>query len=300
LIEENAAGRIISSVARTPTGEIAGHDAVVLLDPASQIYENAAGAVSSTFRGQGVFFQLLKHTIQGTADRFGVKEILGEPVCNHLHLQKMCLQLDYKETGLEVDLMPEAAYTREGSATGRVSVLMGYFRHRPRPLKVYLPPVYRDQIAFLYSGLGLERAFAGAIDTTPMDKDSQGSIDIFASAQVARIAVSRIGSDFEDWLGPLETGAQEKNVSVFQVWLPLTSPFTAEATDVLRAHGYFIGGMLPNRPGGDGLLMQKVSGEIRWERIAFYSERAKQIGEMVKSDRDRMRSELARSRKMFR
>lgn len=40
LIEGNAAGEIISSVARTPTGEIAGHDALVVLDPATRLYEN--------------------------------------------------------------------------------------------------------------------------------------------------------------------------------------------------------------------------------------------------------------------
>ncbi|PKN04105.1 MAG: hypothetical protein CVU74_08605, partial [Deltaproteobacteria bacterium HGW-Deltaproteobacteria-9] len=46
LIEENAAGRVLSSVARTSTGEVVGHDALVLLDHATRLYENAAGVVS--------------------------------------------------------------------------------------------------------------------------------------------------------------------------------------------------------------------------------------------------------------
>ena len=37
LIEENAAGRIISCVARTPAGEVVGHNALVLLDPATHL-----------------------------------------------------------------------------------------------------------------------------------------------------------------------------------------------------------------------------------------------------------------------
>src|SRR5512133_765704 len=60
LIEENAADRILSSVARTPDGEVVGHDALILLDPATRLYENAAGMVLPGFRGQGVFFRLMK------------------------------------------------------------------------------------------------------------------------------------------------------------------------------------------------------------------------------------------------
>ena len=73
-------------------------------------------------------------------------------------------------------------------------------------------------------------------------------------------------------------------MAIFQVWLPLASPFVSAATDILRGHGYFLGGMLPCRRNGDGLLMQKVSQAPDWESIALYSERAKRIGEMIRRD----------------
>ena len=99
----------LSTVARTQTGEVIAHDALVLMDPDTRIYENAAGGVLPTFRGRGVFLRVMKHSIFDAAKRFGVAAIFGEPVCNHLQLQKMCSQLDYKESGLEVNLMPSAA-----------------------------------------------------------------------------------------------------------------------------------------------------------------------------------------------
>jgi hypothetical protein len=131
LIEENAAGRIISSVARTQTGEVVGHDALVLLDSASQIYENAAGAVLQAYRGYRIFPRLFRHSIVDASKRFGVEALIGEPVCNHPHLQKMCLELNFIELGLEVDLMPATAYTTDPSASGRVSVLQGCFIYKP-------------------------------------------------------------------------------------------------------------------------------------------------------------------------
>jgi hypothetical protein len=290
LIEENAVGRILSSVARTQTGEVVGHDALVLLDPGTRLYENAAGVVLSGFRGQGVFFRLMKHNIFDYAKRFGLQEILGEPVCNHLQLQKMCLQLGYRETGMEVDLMPAAAYTKEQSAHGRVSVLLGYFLHKSVPRTVFLPPAYRDELEYLYTGMGVERIFLRTKGDLPAEGDSQGKMDTFAFAQVARMSIHRIGSDFEAFILRLENEACARGTEIFQVWLPLTSPFASAATDILRMHDYFIGGLLPGWFGGDGLLMQKVTCETDWGRIALYSEHAKRIAEIVRSDQEKTKN----------
>ena len=284
LIEENTAGRVLSSVARTPTGEVVGHDALVLLDPATRLYENAAGVVLPGFRGQGVFFRLMRHNVFDYAKRLGLREILGEPVCNHLQLQKMCLQLDYRETGLEVDLMPAAAYTAEQSAQGRVSVLLGYFLHRPVERTVHLPPVYRAELEYLYAAMEVERTFAGTKAELPATGESQGNMATFAGAQVARTTIQRIGADFEAFILGLENEAGEKGTEVFQVWLPLASPFAPAATDIMRRYGYFIGGLLPGWIGGDGLLMQKVTGETDWGGIALYSEHAQRIAEIVRTD----------------
>lgn len=292
IIKENASGRLISCVARTSTGEVVGHNALVLLDPVTQLYENAAGAVLSTFRGQAIFPRLFEHTIVQTSKRFAVEGIIGEPVTNHTHLQKMCLQLNFKESGLEVDLMPAAAYGVGGGESRRVSVLLGYFIHKPKPQTVFLPPVYQDELDFLYAGLNLDRTFAPPEKILPAAGTSQGSMTLFELAQVARIRMTAVGSDFELYTSRLEQEAREKGVAVFQIWLPLTSPFAAAATDILREHGYFLGGVLPCFATGDGLLMQKVTHEPDWQAIQLFTERAKRIGEMVRRDWQSVRAKI--------
>ena len=284
LIEENAAGRVISCVARTAAGEVVGHNALVLLDPATHLYENAAGAVLPGFRGQSVFFRLFKHTIFDTSKRFGVEGIIGEPVCSHTHLQKMCMQLDFKESGLEVDLMPAAAYGLEPGPSSRVSVLLGFFKHKPRVQTVQVPTVYRSELEYLYAGLNVERTFMFSRSDSPVEGNSQGRLKLFDLAQVARMAIDCIGADFAPFISRMDSEAREKGMEIFQIWLPLDSPFTSAATDILRGYGYFLGGVLPCWPNGDGLLMQKVSQEPNWEGIALYSERAKSIGKMIRRD----------------
>lgn len=283
LIEENAAGRIISSVARTPTGEVVGHDALVLLDPANQIYENAAGAVLPAFRGYRIFPGLFRHSIVEASKRFGVEALVGEPVCSHPHLQKMCLELDFIELGLEVDLMPASAYTTDPNVSGRVSVLQGCFIHKPTAQDAHIPVIYHDKLEYLYAGLEGERTFVHSTDS-PAEGSSRGSVKLFDLAQVARIGMDSIGSDFESFIVQVENEAREKGVQVFQVWLPLSSPFAPMATDILRGQGFFLGGISPCRSNGDGLLMQKVSQTPNWEGMVLYSERGKKIGEMIRHD----------------
>ena len=290
IIKENASGRLISCVARTSAGEVVGHNALVLLDPVTHLYENAAGAVLSTFRGQAIFPRLFEHTIVHTSKRFAVEGIIGEPVTNHTHLQKMCLQLNFKESGLEVDLMPAAAYGMEGGESRRVSVLLGYFIHKPKPQTVFLPPVYQDELDYLYAGLDLERTFAPSEKILPVEGDSQGSITLFQMAQVARIRMTIIGADFDQYTSLLEHEARDEGITVFQIWLPLASPFAAAATDILRGHGYFLGGVLPCFATGDGLLLQKVSQEPYWQGIRLLTERSKKIVEMVRRDRQSVRA----------
>ncbi len=284
LIEENASGHILSSVARKPDGEVVGHNALILLDPATHLYENAAGAVLPTFRGQSIFPRLFKHTIVNTSKRFHVEGIIGEPVCSHTHVQKMSLELDFKESGLEIDLMPAAAYGLEPGALRRVSVLLGSFRHKPGAQIIQVPIAYRDELDYLYTGLNVERTYLFSTNGLPAEGNSRGRLDLFESAQVVRLLIDSIGPDFDSFISGMESAAREKGIVVFHVWLPLTSIHASAATDVLRGHGYFLGGVLPNRLSGDGLLMQKIGQEPDWEGIALYSARAKKIGEMIRRD----------------
>jgi hypothetical protein len=118
----------------------------------------------------------------------------------------------------------------------------------------------------------------------PAGGSSSGRMKVFDMAQVARIVVDCIGQDFDPYISRLESEARQRGVAVFQVWLPLASPFVSAATDILRRRRYFLGGMVPYFRDGDGLPMQKVRNEPDRESVAFYSHRASRIGEMIKRD----------------
>ena len=291
LIEENAAGRTISSVARTPKGDIVGHAALFHSAPYERIYESGAGLVHPAYSGgKGIFTRLGVHGHEVAAKKFDIELVYGEPVCNHPFAQKATASVGWITQAIEVDLMPASAYVKERSASGRVATLLDFKTLRPRPHTVYLPAIYEETMRFLYSGLDDERAFAGTEEAAP-EGVTEINTQVFDFAKVARLAVHRAGADFERGFDEEERKALGGGAIVLQVWLKLSWPWIGRVIALLRERGYFLGGLLPRWFDADGMLMQKVFGRPNWEGILLYSDRAKKIHKLVREDWQRVSAE---------
>lgn len=290
LIEENAAGRTVSSVARTPKGDIVGHNAIFSSAPYKKTYESGAGLVHPSYRGgAGIFTGLAVHGEKTAAPQFGVEAIFGEPVCNHVFAQRATASEGWMTQAIELDLMPGAAYDRERSAMGRVATLLDFKTLKPRPHEVYLPGLYEGPFHYLYGGLDDQRQIrisaAERLPEIPTDLNTQ----VFDFAQVARITVNRVGTDFITILDQEEKTLLDRNVVVIQVWLNLSWPWINAVVISLRAEAYFLGGLLPRWFDTDGMLMQKIIGRPNWEGIHLYSDRAKKLLGWVRADWERSR-----------
>ena len=289
LIEENAAGRTISSVARTPKGDIVGHVALFHSAPCERICESGAGLVHPSYRGgKGIYTGLGLHGMEVTAKKYNIELLFGEAVCNHIFAQKGTAKAGWITQAIEVDLMPAEAYDKEKSASGRVTALLDFKTLKPKPHTVYLPKVCEESMRFIYSGLDDDRDLLLSQDNLPSPIKTEIKTQVFDFAQVARLAVHDAGADFENTFDEQEKTVLEKGMAVIQVWLKLSWPWVGQAVDVLRKRGYFLGGVLPRWFDVDGMLMQKVIGKPNWEGIQLYSDRAKKILEMVKGDWQRV------------
>lgn len=284
LIEENKTGRIISSVARTEQGEIVGHVALFLSAPYKKSYESGAGLILPAYRGLGLNGPLLAHSFQKTSQRFEMEEIFGEAVCNHILMQKTSQNLGARSGVLEVDLMPASTYQHEKSATGRVSVMLGFITVKPKPHSLYLPSIYSSQLKTIYAGLEVERTFLPAQDIPPKHLYSRGQMEVMETAGMARISLSQIGDDFSRFIGAKEKEAREKKAEVIQVLLPLGIADIGYATEILRSQGFFLGGPLPRWFDTDGFLMQKVFHIPDWGSIKTYSPQDHLLLELTKED----------------
>jgi hypothetical protein len=288
LIEENAARRVISSVARTLRGDIVGHNALFNSAVHPGTYESGAGAVHAAYRGgKGIFTRMVDHGFAIAAASPGVNTVFCEPVCNHVFSQKLTDKAGMTLRAMEVDLMLAAAYEKEASASGRVSAFLTFKTVRPRPHAVYCPAAYRDVLRFLYEGLDDDRDFRLSSADTPPGSVSDIRTQVFAFAAVVRIAVHEPGEDFALRLEQLENELKDKGIVVFQIWLNLACPWVGKAVETLRGRGYFLGGALPRWFDSDGLLMQKILKIPDWDGIALFGDRAGQILKLVRDDWER-------------
>lgn len=285
LIEENAANRTVSSVAKTVNGEIVGHNALFNSAPSPGTFESGAGVVHAAYRGgKGIFTQLVAHGGEIAAGMANVHTVFGEPVCNHPFTQKLSGKMGFIPRALEVDLMPQKAYEKEVSAAGRVAAFLDFKTFRGKPHTLYLPPMYSEDFRFFYENFDDERQFRLANDTLPAGTLTDMRPQIFAFAAVARVAVQAIGADFSTCLDTLEKNLKKAGVLVTQLWLRLDCPWVGAATEILRERGYFIGGALPRWFDSDGFLMQKIDKRPDWQGIVTVAERGAQILERVRAD----------------
>jgi hypothetical protein len=289
LIEENAAGRTLSSVARTPKGDIVGHVALFHSAPYEKICELGAGLVHPSYRGgHGIYTGLGLHGMEVTARKFNIELLFGEAVCNHIFAQKGTAKAGWITQAIEVDLMPAEAYDKEKSASGRVTALLDFKTLKHKPHTAYLPKVCEESMRFIYSGLDDDRDLLLSQDELLSPIKTEIKTQVFDFAQVARLAVHAAGADFESAFDEQEKTVQEKGVVVLQVWLKLSWSWVGQAVDILRKRGYFLGGILPRWFDVDGMLMQKVIGKPNWEGIQLYFDRAKKILELIKADWQRV------------
>lgn len=285
LIEENQARRTISIVARTPRGDIVGHNAIFNSAPFPGLYESGAGVVHPEYRGgAGIFAQMNAHGLELGKNRFKIAGLFGESVCNHVFSQRMCAGLGAVNMAVEMDLMPAAAYAQEGSARGRVSALLDYIHIQSKPQKVFIPQVYGEALNFIYGGLTDGRTKRPSEAPIPADGITELETQVFDFAQVARLAVREAGRDFEQILADLERDLEARGVVVIQIWLNLAWPWVGAVVDCLRRRGYFLGGLLPRWFDSDGLLMQKTTACPGWEDMQIYFERAQKIAALARAD----------------
>lgn len=276
LMEENAAGRTICCVARTPNFNSA---------PYPRLYEEGAGLVHADYRGgKGIFLATARLLQEVAAQKYGVEAIFGESVCNHIFSQRLCHTLGWTTQAAEVDLMPATAYAQEKSASGRVASLFDFRTLIPKPQAVYLPSVYAEALQFIYQGLDDERTVLPSEQELPLNDTTSMSTRVFEFAQVARIALQKAGPDLAKAFSAEEDALVRRGVVVIQVAVPLSWPWNHHIVAMLRARKYFLGGILPRWFDHDALLMQKILKVPDWDTIQLHFDRAKELLALVRHD----------------
>ena len=288
IIAVNETGKYYSIVARTVSGNIVGVEHLFRSAPNPSTYEAGVGLVLKEYRNTGANTRMLEYLYDKfVPQKDNVEEVFGEPVCNHVVMQKAVARFRHVEMAMEIALMPAAAYAKEKSAMGRVTALSCFRCYKPKPHRIHIPAPYEQDLRWIYSRLDDSRDIVLSEGRAPAGLLSRIGMEMFDFAQVARIAVHEIGEDFSDAYSNIEMQAVAGKAVVLQAWLSLASPYVGSAVHTLRERGYFFGGALPRWFDSDGFLMQKLLCPPDFDGIVLESADAKQLLEIIKRDWER-------------
>ena len=291
IIRENANGNIHSVVARTPTGDIVAHGALYRSSPYYDgLYEIGQMLVLPDYRTSFAAFKINAYLGDELLGKIRPAGIFGEAVCHHVITQKCSTLIDMKDVALELDLMPGATYHKETGAGARVSCLIQFKPCIDVPHQIHIPECYENQIRFILNDLGVEREFSNSAEPFPHRSKSVIRRKFFAHAGVGRFNVVSPGSDFSRTVAKLEKMGAARGTQVLQYFVNLGEPCCGTAVDILRSRGYFFGGYVPRWFNTDGILMQKITTTPETESIRLYTDKAREILQIVLADREQTES----------
>ena len=298
LIEANRTGRTRTVVVQAEDGSIVAQAACFQSSPPNlRLYEYGQLLLDKNYRNTFAaarMHQFFVKNLFGQMD--GVDGTYGEAVCHHLATQKMIKGSGFRECGVELGLMPEAAYAGEG-VHGRASCLYAQRVDRDQSGALFLPGEWGGLVQGILGQWPLSRQVAQGDAPVPARAATELEAKHFAFAGVRRVTVRRIGADFAERLAGELAAATQDDAALVQLSLCLGEAWAGQAAQALRQAGFFFGGFMPQwfgetGPGPDALLTQRFMQPVTLAGLRFYTPEMEQLGACVVEDMHRASREF--------
>ncbi|MFT0893032.1 GNAT family N-acetyltransferase [Pseudochelatococcus sp. G4_1912] len=282
----NESGEIVSAVAVTPSGRIAGHAALV--KDANDGAELAIVVTRPTFRGQGIAQQLGDFLLQ-EARAIGLQTVFTQAVTSHTYTQQFCNALGFSECALLPGHAPASMQFRNiaDHLQQRESCILAVrflSTKQQRPL-VYAPEAHQPLIERLYLNLGIEPLWQKPpASDDAMPDHTEMSVNASSSLGLGIMKVATWGKDCTDILRQHLLQLHHERYAVVQLLLPLWQPACASHLIEVEKIGFFFSGIFPQPSGKDWLVMHYLlDPNIDYNCIHAYSSTAKLLLNYVKN-----------------
>jgi hypothetical protein len=177
----------------------------------------------------------------------------------HNITHKKTLAIGGVESGLLPAHFPASTKPRgfeREDGESRIPAILMYVPLRPAPERtVYVPKRYVDIVGDLYERLKYKRS----MDKQPKaqsEKSSAIAIHKKLGMGIAQIKVQQAGRDLPNAVASLQQQCRLDGVGAMYVDLSLCDPVSTTTVEDLRSLGFFYGGVVIERGGGDVLRMQ--------------------------------------------
>ena len=281
-------GELLSTIAEHE-GRVIGHHALMPIAGVPSA-ETGAAVVHSAYRGLGVFGRLFEHTLEAGRER-GLASVFGDAVTIHPFSQRAERSHGYRETALQLGMVPARTTMRGFGAEGparRTATLRSYRPFDERLRRAAMPAVYRELLEGLYANVGLSveprtepAPFEGEVATANVDEPR--SLGFLRLRRWDREAGTTLKQAVRNLLS--------RHVDVVYADVDLvTVGEVDQATGELNVLGFFAAGLVLHGPDGhDHLRLQRLDSEdIELEEVVCDSSFAQALRQRVLKDKARV------------
>lgn len=294
IISANESGYLTSIVAETTDGELIGHMALLRTQDDYQLVEPVIAVVKTGFRNRGVLTELAEYLyIQRKPELF--KEVTGiyiPPVTSHTFSQKQVYNSGFKDCGIWLSYLPDAAFQKiHTTHSQRLSLVLTYlYIKQPKRIVIFPPQAHTEMIVKLFKNLGVSAITCRIpqrhlqnylkIESIVKIKDSPSlGQTIIKIVQPGRNVVSEITTKIQELC--------EKNISVIHLYLSLNDPATYFLAAEFEKAGFFFAGIMPGSACKDALILQYLNDtDIDHTKILLVTDTAREILSYVIKQRD--------------
>lgn len=288
LAQELQQGRLSAALAFDADGQPAGYVSLFHSAPNVRLWEAGNLVVVPAYR-QTEVADLLVAAVNTDGFLYTALDSDGlfrEAVCCHYYSQVSSIKTGQFDFALALDQLDGPSFKDNLAGSARVSCVINFSEISPPHQPVFIPAVYAGMLNRLFLQLR-PRVHSDSIAPLPQDASSTRSEDHYYEAvQTWKVAVWEIGSEWLAFTANLLAEAKRRKVISLQITLNMACPFIGAAVEVLRAQGFFFGGLAPRWFDADGLLMQQVFGyETEYALTKLYSPTAKELLAFIRADR---------------
>ncbi len=287
----NANGSVVSFVACTQDGYVAGHSALELNQP-GPVAETGQAAVDPAHRGRGLLSRMKELSLEEARRR----QLVGwysDAVAVHTLTQKTNVDHGGRLTGVDLAVSPKTEqFSGFDDQPQRVTCLL-YFHwlQTPAVRKLYLPQWHQEMVGSIYQRLECPIEFvAGAVP----EGHGTLAVKVDPAAGTAFVRADRLGADTVHAVRHAKRELVERSAAaaVF-VELPLDDPGTASVMTDLEQYGFAFTGIAPHfSPRGDLVRMAYLVEPLQREPIKTFDADAAELVEYVLAEQARISQSL--------
>jgi anti-sigma regulatory factor (Ser/Thr protein kinase)/RimJ/RimL family protein N-acetyltransferase len=288
IIDLNASGQMISAVALTSDGEIAGHCAIFNSED-SGVAEIGLAVVRPEFRSRRCLLALTEFLLNQSGSK-GLKGLYVRAVTSHTFSQQVADRLGFGACGVLLGYVASNVSFKEINEhlSQRETFVVAYqYLRKPTDLRIYAPPQHVSFIARLYENLGVD-VYAIEPESPAQTGLAEESVfriksSVFIPAGVAVIEIVRFGKNIVSEMRNLPKQLRLKHYDLILMYLNMSDTGTFYLTQEFEELGFFFSGILPGASGGETLILQYLNNvPIDYERIKLHSRMGSEILDYIR------------------